>query len=232
MEKIIRENLTDQIYERLKSNIVEGIWKKGDKIPSEIELSKQLGVSRMSLRMAIQKLNNFGLIKTLPGDGTYVKDFSITNFFSELFELNLMSQEAGHIYEFMYVLECDFIKLAMEKENVDKEIKNLEDILSEMEETAHLSNWEHFHDADYRFHLCICNMAGNVVFNVVYDALSNLLFNTIKSNTDKAYKKIGNLNSVLKYHRNVFNGLKNHDLDACLKSEKKSYEITKIFYNE
>lgn len=55
MTKFVRSNLSDQIFDYLKEQIVSGEWKPGEKIPSETELSAQLGVSRMSLRTAIKK---------------------------------------------------------------------------------------------------------------------------------------------------------------------------------
>lgn len=42
------------MYERLLENIKKGVWKSGDKLPSEPELSEQLSVSRASVRSALK----------------------------------------------------------------------------------------------------------------------------------------------------------------------------------
>ena len=56
IQSIKKEMLTDQIYSTLKEMILSGQWPEGYRLPSEPELAAQFGVSRMSLRMALQKL--------------------------------------------------------------------------------------------------------------------------------------------------------------------------------
>ena len=45
-----------QIHNQLRENIENGHWKVGQKIPAERELAAEFGVSRMTLRQAIQTL--------------------------------------------------------------------------------------------------------------------------------------------------------------------------------
>ena len=47
-------NITDQVVEYLKENIEAGKWKVGEKIPSENQMVGELGVSRSSIRSALQ----------------------------------------------------------------------------------------------------------------------------------------------------------------------------------
>ena len=51
-------------------------YSPGDKIPSENELSKMFGVSRMTARKAIDRLVNEGLLVRVPGIGTFVSEVS------------------------------------------------------------------------------------------------------------------------------------------------------------
>ena len=74
MKKIERVNLTDQIYEQIVSNIMQGTWAVGDKLPSESELADSMGVSRVSVRAAIQKACAIGLIETKVGRGVFCKE--------------------------------------------------------------------------------------------------------------------------------------------------------------
>ena len=48
--------LPDEVYENLLNKIVNKEWKIGDRIPSENALCKEYGVSRVSVRAALQKL--------------------------------------------------------------------------------------------------------------------------------------------------------------------------------
>lgn len=52
--------------------IKEGKYKAGDKLPSERDLARQLGVSRHPVREALSALRLAGIITSRPGDGTFV----------------------------------------------------------------------------------------------------------------------------------------------------------------
>ena len=58
MQPIQKKKIDELVYEQLLSNIREGVWKEGDKIPSEPELCTELGISRVTLRSSIQKLQS------------------------------------------------------------------------------------------------------------------------------------------------------------------------------
>ncbi|MEO1768152.1 GntR family transcriptional regulator [Candidatus Enterococcus ferrettii] len=61
-----------QIHDQLKDEIEKGVWKVGDRLPSERELSVKFKVSRMTLRQAIQTLADEGILERKIGSGTYV----------------------------------------------------------------------------------------------------------------------------------------------------------------
>lgn len=72
MQPIITERRDDIVYKQLLDNIKSGVWKSGDKLPSENELCKQLNVSRITIRAAIQRLRSIGLVESKHGKGTFV----------------------------------------------------------------------------------------------------------------------------------------------------------------
>lgn len=57
---------------KIKEMILNGELKEGEKLPSEIEFSRTLGVSRATLREAFRILEEEGLIKRYHGVGTFV----------------------------------------------------------------------------------------------------------------------------------------------------------------
>jgi len=64
------------LYRQLKHLIEEeintGRWKPGDKIPAEPELSSRFGVSRITVRAALNELSEEGLLVKIQGKGTFV----------------------------------------------------------------------------------------------------------------------------------------------------------------
>jgi GntR family transcriptional regulator len=64
--------LYKQVEEKIRSEIKNGKWKAGDRLPGEYELSSAYGVSRITLRNAISHLVEAGLLLRLHGKGTFV----------------------------------------------------------------------------------------------------------------------------------------------------------------
>lgn len=64
--------LSDQVAEVLREQIISGHLKPGTQLRSEPELAAELGVSRGTLRAAVQRLVDEGLLTRLHGRGTFV----------------------------------------------------------------------------------------------------------------------------------------------------------------
>lgn len=62
-----------QIYELLRSHIIDGVYAEGDLLPSENELSNLHGVTRPTIRKALDRLTNEGYILRQQGKGSIVK---------------------------------------------------------------------------------------------------------------------------------------------------------------
>ncbi|WP_430509677.1 GntR family transcriptional regulator [Gottfriedia solisilvae] len=61
------------VYEKLFKLISEGVYPIGSKLPSELELSKLMNVSRMTLRQALGLLKEDGYIEAIHGQGNFIK---------------------------------------------------------------------------------------------------------------------------------------------------------------
>ncbi|MDQ0989230.1 FadR/GntR family transcriptional regulator [Streptomyces sp. V3I7] len=64
--------LTDRVAAILAEEIESGRLAEGDKLPTEVELVKQLGVSRTVIREAVSRLRNAGLVEPRQGRGVFV----------------------------------------------------------------------------------------------------------------------------------------------------------------
>lgn len=72
MNMIQSRSVVNQVDEILLGRIRSGMYAPGSRIPSESELSEELGVSRATIRTTLAKLATSGLIIRKQGDGTYV----------------------------------------------------------------------------------------------------------------------------------------------------------------
>lgn len=73
--RIKKVSASEQVCEAIQEQISGGVWRVGDKLPSESELAQKFGVNRLTVRMALQKLNALGIVETRTGSGTFVIEF-------------------------------------------------------------------------------------------------------------------------------------------------------------
>jgi len=111
-----REGLAQQISKLLAGAIVSGVYKPGDKLPTEIELANQLGVSRTILREALASLKQDGLIESRQGRGIIVKEPEERKAFrfSDVVD-EISPKEANYLYEMRAILEAEAAGLAAKR---------------------------------------------------------------------------------------------------------------------
>jgi len=62
-----------QVFDALRREIQSGRWRVGDRLPSEAELVRRFGHSRITIGRALRDLQNEGLVERRAGSGTYVR---------------------------------------------------------------------------------------------------------------------------------------------------------------
>ncbi len=86
-----------QIFEKLQEDISAGHYKPGKRLPSETELVRRFGVSRMTVFRAMRELQSLGLVTRRVGSGTYVS--SNSNSGSHVFGLLIPELGQTEIFE-------------------------------------------------------------------------------------------------------------------------------------
>lgn len=72
LKKAKRTTLSGRIVEQMEQCITDNVWVVGEKIPNELELMERFGAGRNTVREASASLVCAGILKSVPGDGTYV----------------------------------------------------------------------------------------------------------------------------------------------------------------
>ena len=70
--KVNSDSAVDSVVSALRNEIIKGTFKPGDRLPSEAELVRELGVSRSTVREAMKVLQSCGVVDIRQGNGTFV----------------------------------------------------------------------------------------------------------------------------------------------------------------
>ena len=177
-----RTSIVEWVSGNLKKDIAKGDWKAGDKLPSEGELADMFGVNRLSVRMALQKLQTLGLIETRVGEGSFVKNFSLKPFFNEVAVMYDHGQRYEEVRRLRYLLESECLSLASqnaapeEKEELRKRLEEHQEKLNayyqDVEDPELLREVV---DADFAFHYEIVKMSHNTLYLDIYTMVQTLV---------------------------------------------------------
>ncbi len=209
LERVKTESLRSQVYVQLKNKLMEGVWKVGDKLPSENELCSTFGVSRVTVRAAIQQLEILGLVETKHGGGTFVRDFSsidAVDTFHPLVQLS-RNQDIITVLEYRKVIEKGTIGLAV-KNVTAKDLAYLEETFEKMKSCTDDPAKEA--EADLQFHLRIAHMARNPIIKKVYTLINEILSTAMVDIVKLLGCELG-----LSYHRKIIDALKAGDKARC-----------------
>ena len=151
---ITKQRMDAAVYDALLADIKNGTWKSGEKLPSETDLGQRMGVSRVTVRAAIQRLQAIGLVEVKHGKGTYVvkpeEIYDMSNFEREL---DLTEKEFNEINALREAIEIQSIRLIMQQERVDLEA--IGSAYFGMKRALAERNYEEYTKQDYMFHLSI-----------------------------------------------------------------------------
>lgn len=146
----------------------------GDRLPSERKLVEQLNVSRTVVRQALQKLELYGVVKTMPQSGTFVSSFPKK-------QLDMLISNAMDVgrYDFdslmsvRVLLEAEALRLCA-LNHTEQDMENIVAAFTEFEQNL---NTERRQEKDFNFHLTISKGAHNPV---IHSMLLSLIPDTLR----------------------------------------------------
>ncbi len=208
IERIQKTNVSQQVDEQMRQMILVGEWKSGDRLPSENELASFFGVSRVTIRQALQKLGALGIVDTRLGDGSYIKELSFGTALHQILPAIYLSEDSiRDVLGFRIITEVETAAIAARKateEDVAELRRCYEDMRAVKDDLAV------YVKMDFHYHMLITRIAGNPVVTQIHHVLRDVLNLTIMELT----KTLGTENG-LKYHREITAAIEKHDEDAA-----------------
>ncbi|MBF8224359.1 MULTISPECIES: FCD domain-containing protein [Halomonadaceae] len=200
-QTVKQPRLADVITERLESMIIEGSLQPGQRLPPERELAERFGVSRPSLREAIQKLAARGLLTSRQGGGTFVTQELNTRYSDPLLEMLARHQEFHlDLLEFRDAMEgLSAYYAALRSTPADKAL--LVQRFEELEASFAGRDPEQEAKADAAFHLAIAESAHNVLLLHTIRGIFHLLEKSIVDNLAYLFEKPDSRPRLMEQHR-------------------------------
>ncbi len=212
IQPIQKINAVEQVFEQMQGLLIEGEWKAGDKLPSENELSATFGVSRMTIRQAMQKLKALGLIETRTGSGSYVREINPEDSLNELIPLMYIGEPSQmHVFQFREMIDSESVRIATPRAD-EKGLAKLEDILAKMKKAADEDDLTSFSAYDLKYHMAIVKMTENPMMIKAYDILRNVLKDSMISVIEKMKYK-----PALGFHKKILDAMKKKDAELAEK---------------
>ena len=205
------------IIQQIKTSIMDGTIKPGDKIPPERELVEQFQASRISVREALKNLETFGLLTIKPGSGVFVAEINSKRI-SELLSSVLRFQKAtlNNLTEARVIFEPIIAKIASERikpEKFRKLEQNIQDTLKNKNNNSPAEVELHF-----EFHNLIAEATNNLVLESIMKVIIDVGKEWIKEYIGDLRGRIKVDSHAISFHNNIFkafcekNSQKVHDL--------------------
>lgn len=157
----------DEAYRRILALITDGTLSQGDRLPSEPELAARFGVSRPTVREALSRLQNAGVVVTRQGSGSFVQGVESAATNGESFGPIRSLDELRYCLEFRAALEGEAAACAAKANNKSAlaSAKAALDRLQQAIEKESLGIEADFQFvADYDFHMAVAVASGNPFF--------------------------------------------------------------------
>ena len=194
MAAIARQGLRDTVYERLHEMIENSRFIPGSRINVE-QLTSEFGVSRTPVWQAIGRLEQEGLLRSIPNKGVFMVELS--------------PAEAEDIYSVREVLECMAAELAASK--IDEgTLRDMEANLNLQREVVAAKDLVAYSKLDFAFHAAVYRSTGN-------GFLVEILSDIKKKMRPMANHMNESLGELYEDHVAILEALRRHDAEGAIK---------------
>ena len=211
--------VSDKVVQSLRSLIEKNHMQVGDRLPAERKLCEQLGVSRSSLREALQHLVSQGMLVSRVGAGTYLQELPnhwsqhhIVQPLSDLMDVD--PEYRFDVQESRLILEGGTAWYAAQRATPD-DIKKIRQCYDQIAHYQLLGDDDEAARADARFHLAIAEASHNVVLIQLMRSLFDLLQFNVVLGRRKVYSEAHRFDQLQDQHFKVMAAIERRDPEAA-----------------
>jgi len=203
------ETPVDMIIRQIRTLISSGQLASGDRLPAERKMAERFGVSRNHVRDALQKLEFYGILRTLPQSGTVVAGMGITALEGLISDvLQIEEHDFFSLVETRVTLEVKAAQLAAER-RTPEDLIAIQQALQAYE--AKLRSGKPAVEEDLLFHLKVAEAGKNGVLKSLMLVITpDIISSYRKYNVCEGEVELKTLDE----HEEIMHYIRNQDADA------------------
>src|SRR5262245_18938954 len=199
-------NLSERVTQYLVNYIHDNDLKPGDRVPSEVQVSGELGISRGVVRQAYHSLRTAGILEIAMGRSPRVGELSHDAFTPLL--LHALSTEqvsVEDVLELRLAVEVHAAELAATHRN-SGQVEALKKLVEGMRKAV--GDRDRFASIDVRFHQLIGKATGNALFEIFSRTLHGSLLSSIRTGL-RSRSTLAQIERVVDTHQAIVNAIEN-----------------------
>jgi GntR family transcriptional repressor for pyruvate dehydrogenase complex len=166
--KVNKEHLHNKIIREIIARIASGSYARGEKLPGERSLCEQFDVARGTLRKALSRLEEVGMVEIRPHSGVYVQRMRSAEAPSGFMPPDFDSVTLTDVIEARKAIEVPAVERAC-RSITPRQIENLRDFIDQM--VSSMTDISRFLEADMLFHQTLVRAGGNAVMVRAFEAI-------------------------------------------------------------
>lgn len=228
-QEIPRERVADRIASELLRMISSGELAPGERLPGERQLADMMGVSRVSVRAALQQLKAQGFVTAVQGGGTRITA-AADQLDSALARLVRSNRNNLHdLAEVRANLEVWAARRAAERASPEQiaEIERCFAIIMSPDRPSRAKA-----EDDLNFHLAIAKASNSAVFMHLMSVLGDILEQMFAFHRYSLYASAADDRRFMEQHRAIWTAIQRRDGDAAEEAMREHLNTVLSRYEE
>jgi len=207
------KKVSAQIADQIRTSILSGEFNPGDRLPPERDLAEMFGVSRPSVREALNILVSSGLVETYQGGGTLVRSLVENNAGTPLSELiRIDGDRALDVIEVRKGMESWTAWYAASRA-LPEDIRRLEAVIAGM--AGDLKEHKTSEDYDANFHMLVARATHNVVWSHMMQSLFDAMQEFQRDVWRAVYLTAADQKLLYHHHLTIYEKIRDRDPEGA-----------------
>lgn len=211
--------ISELIGRQIKSAILDGAMKPGDRLPPERELVEHFQASRISIREALKSLETSGLLSIKPGSGVFVAEVNSKPMSESLASiLRIKKISMNELTEARMILEPNIARLACER-ITPEDLQKLEENIAGALTIVKSNVWARVKNIE--FHSLLAESTRNSVLTLTVKTLLDVLKEMSSEIVDDSPQNVEIASHTLRHHKKILEALKEKDPEKVFELMRK-----------